>query len=276
MLAEVVAYLRCPVCGAGLAPAAGTGTLRCPNGHSFDRARQGYVDLTAGPARHGGDSADMVADRASFLAAGHYGFISAGLAEAAPDHGLIVDVGAGTGAHLAAVLDARPGTLGLALDVSRYALRRAARTHPRAAAARCDVWSALPLADQSAAMLLNVFAPRNGAEFARVLRPAGTLVVVTPGPDHLRELVGALGLLRVDPAKQDRLAASLGPWFTPRFSTVLERPLRLDHAEVATLVGMGPSAWHADPGELATRIGALSPSVAATAQVRLSVYSTGG
>jgi 23S rRNA (guanine745-N1)-methyltransferase len=272
MLADVLAYLRCPICGTGLAPAAAA--LRCPNGHSFDRARQGYVDLTAGPARHGGDSADMVADRAGFLTAGHYGFISAGLAAAAPDQGLVVDVGAGTGAHLTAVLDARPGTLGLALDVSRYALRRAARAHPRAAAARCDVWSALPLADHSAAMLLNVFAPRNGAEFARVLRPDGTLVVVTPGPDHLGELVGALGLLRVDPAKQDRLAASLGARFTPRSSTVLERALRLDHGEVATLVGMGPSAWHADPGELAGRIGALGPPVEATAQVRLSVYST--
>jgi 23S rRNA (guanine745-N1)-methyltransferase len=285
MLAEVVALLRCPVCHAGLDLAAGAG-LRCPRGHSFDRARQGYVDLTSGPAPHPGDNADMVAARAAFLGAGHYGFVSAALAAAAPDRAqvggqvgdapdreLIVDAGAGTGAHLAAVLDARTDALGLALDVSRYALRRAARAHPRAAAARCDVWAGLPLADRSAALLLNVFAPRNGAEFARVLRPDGALLVVTPGPDHLRELVDALGLLRVDPSKEDRLAASLDRWFTPVSSTMARHRLSLTHAEVATLVGMGPSAWHTGAADLAARIAALPAPVAVTAEVRVGGYA---
>jgi 23S rRNA (guanine745-N1)-methyltransferase len=272
MLAEVVTCLRCPVCRAGLDPAGGAG-LRCPRGHSFDRARQGYVDLTSGPAPHPGDTADMVAARAAFLGAGHYGFVSAELAARAPERGLIVDAGAGTGAHLAAVLDAHPGAVGLALDVSRYALRRSARAHPRAAAARCDVWAGLPLADRSVAALLNVFAPRNGAEFARVLRADGALLVVTPGPDHLRELVDALGLLRVDPSKEDRLAASLGRWFTPVSSTVARRRLSLTHAEVETLVGMGPSAWHTGAADLAARIAALPAPVAVTAEVRIGQYA---
>jgi 23S rRNA (guanine745-N1)-methyltransferase len=300
MLSEVVACLRCPVCGQALETVArpgndgGPAALRCPRGHSFDRAKQGYVDLTAGAVPHAGDSADMVAARAAFLGAGHYGFVSAELAAAVtasgtaavtaggtaatgPDAtggaGLIVDAGAGTGAHLATVLDAHPGTAGLALDVSRYALRRAARAHPRMAAARSDVWTSLPLADHCAAVLLNVFAPRNGAEFARVLRPDGTLLVVTPGPDHLRELVDALGLLRVDPSKEDRLSASLDRWFTPVSSTVARRQLSLRHAEVETLVGMGPSAWHAGAAERAVRIAALPEPVRVTAQVRIGRYS---
>src|SRR5215475_13581237 len=109
VLAEVVTYLRCPICGAELSSGeTAGGGLRCARGHSFNQARQGYVDLTAGPVRHEGDGAEMVAARADFLAAGHYGFISAGLAAAAPPGpGLVVDVGAGTGAQLAAVLDSR-------------------------------------------------------------------------------------------------------------------------------------------------------------------------
>lgn len=306
MLADVVACLRCPVCREGLAAVADPGRggaptgLRCPRGHSFDRARQGYVDLTAGAVPHAGDSADMVAARAAFLGAGHYGFVSAELAAAlTPDGttgtgdgdglpsaggppegrsatrgaGLIVDAGAGTGAHLAGVLDARPGAVGLALDVSRYALRRAARAHPRAAAVRCDVWTALPVADHCASVLLNVFAPRNGAEFARVLRPDGTLLVVTPGPDHLRELVDTLDLLRVDPSKEDRLSASLDPWFTPVSSTVAQHRLSLRRDEVETLVGMGPSAWHAGAADRAARIAALPEPVRVRAEVRIGRYA---
>ncbi len=274
MLAEVVRYLRCPFCAADLV--AGDAGLTCAKGHSFNRARQGYVDLTAGAVRHEGDDAGMVAARAAFLDAGHYRFISDALADATPPlDGLVVEVGAGTGAHLAAVLDARTGAVGLAVDVSRYALRRAARVHPRSAAVRADAWAGLPLHDGSVRLLLDVFAPRHGAEFARVLRPDGLLRVVSPAADHLSELVTALDLLRVDPSKEDRLAAGLAPWFTPISTTPLRRTLTLDHAAVRALVGMGPSAWHTDPEALATRIAGLPVPVTVTASVLLHGYAVG-
>nr|WP_229783712.1 23S rRNA methyltransferase [Pilimelia anulata] len=272
--------------------APGGAALRCARGHSFDVARQGYVNLTAGRAPHTGDTAAMVAARADFLAAGHYRPIAAALAAAAAAHTarptaapprgldagreqsaappdgpaaappsdpdtaaaadptagpapLVVDAGAGTGYHLAAVLDALPGALGLALDASKPALRRAARAHPRAGAALADTWSGLPLPDGAAAVLLNVFAPRNPAEFRRVLAPGGALLVVTPEPDHLAELVAALDLLTVAPDKTDRLAAL--PGFAVAGSTAHAAALRLSAAEVGTLVAMGPNAHHADP-----------------------------
>ncbi|WP_405113856.1 23S rRNA methyltransferase [Micromonospora sp. NBC_01405] len=280
---RIVGRLRCPVCAEPLAEAvAGTGrALRCPRRHSFDVARQGYVNLLAGRAPHIGDTAEMVAARADFLAAGHYDLVSAALAEAARDvptgaadgaYPLVVDAGAGTGRHLAAVLAALPDAVGLALDVSKPALRRAARAHPRAAAALADTWQRLPLADGSVAVLLDVFAPRNGAEFRRVLHPAGALLVVTPAEDHLTELVDALDLLRVDPAKADRVAGSLAGQFDEVATTVLRSRLELTHPEVATLVGMGPSAWHADPAARAARTAALPEPVGVTLAVRLSVH----
>ncbi|WP_328423386.1 23S rRNA methyltransferase [Micromonospora sp. NBC_00389] len=294
---RIVDRLRCPVCAEPLAEVAagGASALRCPRRHSFDVARQGYVNLLAGRAPHVGDTAEMVAARADFLSAGHYDLISTALAAAATQalehlagehlaeehmageravgsYPLVVDAGAGTGRHLAAVLAALPDAAGLALDVSKPALRRAARAHPRAAAALADTWQRLPLADAGTAVLLNVFAPRNGAEFHRVLDPAGSLLVVTPAEDHLTELVGALGLLRVDPAKADRVAESLGGHFTPATSTVHRRELALTGPEVATLVGMGPSAWHTDPAGLAARVTALAEPVRVTVAVRLTVW----
>ncbi|RAO21293.1 23S rRNA (guanine(745)-N(1))-methyltransferase [Micromonospora noduli] len=285
---RILDRLRCPVCGEPLteATAGTTGALRCPRRHSFDIARQGYVNLLAGRAPHVGDSAEMVAARADFLAAGHYDLISAALSDAAteaagrlrasptPDFGaypLVVDAGAGTGRYLGAVLAALPDAVGLALDVSKPALRRAARAHPRAAAALADTWQRLPLADASTAVLLNVFAPRNGPEFHRVLDPAGALLVVTPDTDHLAELVDVLGLLRVDPDKADRVAASLGGHFTPVSSAVHRAELALTRPDVATLVGMGPSAWHTDRAALATRLAALPEPVRVTVAVRLDV-----
>jgi 23S rRNA (guanine745-N1)-methyltransferase len=272
MLADVLPYLRCPVCRRQLS--AQEAALRCPHGHSFDRARQDYVHLTSTPLTHTGDSPAMVAARETFLAGGHYDFIAAALVEAIPPTaGLIVDVGAGTGYYLAAVLDARPDAVGLAIDASKAALRRAARAHPRVGAVVGDAWRGLPVADRAAAVLINVFAPRNGAEFARLLAPDGVLVVVTPTGDHLGELVSALGLLTVDPAKEDRVAASLAPRFVERGTRVCEKSLLLRRADVAGLIGMGPSAWHVDPGELSARIAPLPEPIAVTARVRLSRYS---
>jgi 23S rRNA (guanine745-N1)-methyltransferase len=275
MRADIVRHLRCPICAGGLAIA--DHALRCPGGHSFDVARQGYVNLLTGPAPAEGDSSDMVAARAELLSAGHFDFISAAIAGAVPyREGFVVDVGAGTGHYLAELLERRPGLLGLALDAAKPAARRAARAHPRMAAAVCDAWRGLPVADTCADVVLDVFAPRNGAEFRRVLHPDGRLLVVTPRPDHLAELVEALGLIGVDPDKERRLDVSLGRWFRVRQSDEYARPLALAHAAVRRLVGMGPSARHLPATLLAERIAALPEPVSVTASVRLTVYAPGG
>jgi 23S rRNA (guanine745-N1)-methyltransferase len=269
-----VAVLACPVCGQAFSPhAAG---LRCPAGHSFDRARQGYVTLLPpGGSRHEGDSAAMVADRAGFLAAGHYAGITAALADAvlAGRPRTLLDAGGGTGAHLAGVLDRAPDAVGVVLDASRYAARRAARAHPRAMAVVADSWARWPVRDAALDRVLVVFAPRNGAETRRVLRPEGRLVVVTPAADHLTELIGPLGLLTVDPAKVDRLAASLGPHLSPVAATVHRERLMLDSQTVRTLVGMGPHARHLGGAELTARVAALPEPVAVTVAVDVSTWA---
>ncbi|HET9516650.1 MAG TPA: methyltransferase domain-containing protein, partial [Actinoplanes sp.] len=255
MIDAAMPYLRCPVCGGEL-HRSGT-AVRCAAGHSYDLARQGYVNLTTGRMPHAGDTAEMVAARAAFLDAGHYDLIAQALGDAAGTRtGLVVDAGTGTGRYLAAVLDRVPDRVGLGLDVSKAALRRAARAHPRAGAALVDLWRPLPLAAASAAVLLNVFAPRNGAEFRRVLRPDGVLLVVTPAADHLTELIGALGLLRVDSDKAHRVAESLAGSFASAGTSTHRRTMTLTHQQVHTLVAMGPSAWHTEPQRLAAAVAA--------------------
>jgi 23S rRNA (guanine745-N1)-methyltransferase len=294
VLDDVVGYLRCPACSAGLTRL--DGALRCDAGHSFDIARQGYVSLLPpGAPGGGGDTAAMVRARGEFLAGGHYAGIAGLLADAAAASagaaspaaatpgaasagaapagagGCVVDIGAGPGYYLAAVLDRLPRRAGLALDVSRPALRVAARAHRRIGAVAGDAWRPLPVANSAAVLALNVFAPRDGAELRRILRPDGTLLVVTPAADHLAELIGPLGLLSVDERKQDRLADKLGPYFEPTAEREHRTVMSLDHAAAGLLAAMGPSSWHADPGVLAAAIGRLPDPVPVTLAVRLTV-----
>ena len=268
---RAVAVLSCPVCVATLSVA--DGGLVCPAGHRFDRARQGHVTLL--PPGHrppSGDSAEMVADRVAFLEAAHYAGVTAALARAVGDGGTLLDLGGGTGHHLAGVLDGLPDAVGVVLDSSSYAARRAARVHPRAIAVVADTWARLPVADRAVDRVLVVFAPRNGPEIARVLRPDGRLVVVTPAPDHLAELVGPLGLLRVDPDKAERLAAGLGGHLRMLGTAPHREELVLDHAAVRTLVGMGPHARHLGEDELTDRIAALPEEVPVTVAVDVSSW----
>jgi 23S rRNA (guanine745-N1)-methyltransferase len=275
-LAEVTGYLCCPVCGGALA--LGGGSLSCDRGHSFDVARQGYVNLTAGrPGPGTADAAEMVAARERFLGHGHYRLIADRLralaaAQAANepnDAGLVIDLAGGTGYYLAAVLDGLPGSHGLCVDLSVPALRRAARAHPRAAAIAADIWRGLPVRDRAARLVLSVFGPRNPAEITRVLAPGGALIVVTPGPDHLRELRESVGMIGVDDRKAERLSEAFGE---EDQEIVVKYPMSLELADATAAVLMGPSAHHVRAEEVTDRLRALARPLTVTVDVRVLVY----
>ncbi|GAA0954828.1 methyltransferase domain-containing protein [Kribbella koreensis] len=275
MRAELVSVLRCPVCGDGLALSGRTAS--CPRKHAFDLAKQGYLNLLPSASSGiDGDSAEMVEARERFLAEGFYAPIRQALIAAAGEgDGLVVEVGAGTGYYLAGVVAAGAERSGMALDVSRYAARRAARVDPeRIGSVVCDAWRELPVRDGAAQVVLNVFAPRNATEMARVLAPGGRLLVVTPNQGHLKELIEVLGMVRVDDEKERRLSDSLGGVFARTSGEVVEVAMRLDHEAVEQLVAMTPSARHTEKGALAERIAVLADPVEVTLSVTLSTWRT--
>lgn len=283
-LARVAPSLRCPVCALAMTVDDSSPhgpRLLCGAGHAFDVARQGYVNLVGGRTHAGtADTADMVAARDTFLRGGHLAPVSDALAELAARHapsssGLVVDVAGGTGHYLAAVLESVPERDGVCLDLSPAALRRAARAHPRAIAVGADVWQGLPVGVGRAAVLLNVFGPRNGAEFARALGPDGVLLSVSPEADHLGELVGPLAMVGVDPRKESRLEEAFRG-FTPIGHTGVRYQVSLAHQDVAAVVGMGPTASHATPAALAERIATLPERQTVTVAVRIMVYGAAG
>lgn len=277
MLADIIDALRCPLC-AGDVRLTDDGAVRCGSGHSYDVARHGYVNMLPGDAKTGtADTAAMLEARAAFLARGHFSALTdavVAVTQACTDgvEGCVLDVGAGTGHHFAAVLDAMGDRAGVALDISKHAARKAARAHARIGAVVSDAWWGLPVRSGAVAAVLDIFAPRNPEEFARVLAPLGPLVIVTPGPEHLAELRDILGLIGVDERKDERIDAA----FAGLFDRIEEHEIRftmsLSREDALTVASMGPTAHHVDRQESARRAANLPQRTDVTGCARVTVF----
>ena len=282
MLSHIVDILADPNDGTALSGADDFSRLVSESGHSFDVAKQGYVTLAAGAGlKHKGDDMDMVNARETYLAMGHFApFVeavtgavqdaldSASLAESTPAS--LLEVGAGTGYYLAHTLDSIAEARGVGLDISPHAAKHLAKCHPRVGAVVADVWERLPIQDESVDAISVVFAPRNPAEFQRVLAPGGQVIVLTPGAGHLDELREPLGILGVEEGKVERMYEQAEGHLEQAADPVdISFPIELDKASIAAQVGMSPSARHISAGELAERMAALPPTLMVTARARL-------
>jgi 23S rRNA (guanine745-N1)-methyltransferase len=248
--------LRCPLCKSGFIGAAGA--LVCRSGHSFDLAREGYVNFLSGRrsrAAAGGVSLAQLQNRARSLDAGHLDALATTIAGQitrpvrGPHH--IVDAGSGTGHHLARIAARLPGfVVGLGLDISKDAARLAARRWPTPAVAVADLWAEWPMHDAAIDLVVSIFAPKNFPEMARVLRPGGWLVVAYPGPDHLIELRNRFRLLCQDGEASGRYAEMATNFVgLPTIARWRSRAV-LDPAMVRAVILMGPNARHVDSSVL--------------------------
>jgi len=250
--------LTCPVCDLPLAR--GEKTFRCDRGHSFDIAREGYVNLL--PAQHRtrgveGDLPEMLQARRRFLEAGHYAPLRESLAEKVAgligNGACIAEIGCGEGYYVGGIGVTLRDRHGLepslfGMDLSKHAVRMAARRYPAVQFFVGDVNRRIYLADSSLHVLLDIFAPRNPAEFARVLAPGGRAIVVIPAPDHLAGIREAFGLLSIQEEKEQRTLDRFSERFELRAREELRYPLHLPPAAVADLIAMGPSQWHRETG----------------------------
>jgi 23S rRNA (guanine745-N1)-methyltransferase len=201
------------------------------------------VNLLVGgrlPGGASGDSDDMVRARREVFDAGCYEPIIAAVAAAVERLGArtVLDAGCGEGTYLARACGA--DAEGCGIDISKAAVRRAARRHGQQRWAVASSYR-LPFADGSFDALLSVFSPRPYSEFSRVLAPGGAAVVVTPGPEHLRGLAEML-YAEARPHELDADAPPFESVERVRFTVDLEQAV-LRRA----LVEMTPYWWSATP-----------------------------
>lgn len=282
MLADVIHALADPKDGTDLQGADDFRRLVSTSGHSYDVAKQGYVTLAPGAGlKHEGDDIDMVNAREAYLSRGHFAPFVEAVTDAVQDvveHRELGDaavptfleVGAGTGYYLSHTLDSIDGSCGIGLDVSVPAAKHLAKCHSRVGAVVADVWERLPLRDNSVDAITVIFAPRNPAEFQRVLAPGGEVVVLTPGAGHLDELREPLGILGVEDGKVERMYEQAAGYLEQAAEPQdISFPITLDRESIKAQVGMSPSARHIEPAELERRVQALPDQLTVTAHARL-------
>ena len=181
--------LSCPVCGAPLSLI--ERSYRCPSGHNFDIAKQGYVNLL--PAKGGtvhGDNALMIGARARFLARGYYTPLAEAFSEAVAKHAqsgcVFLDVGCGEGYYTewAAKALAEKAAQILAFDISKDAVKATAKRRLGATLFAASAY-AVPVLSERVDIASLLFSPFCKEELARVLKKDGILIMAYPGKKHL-------------------------------------------------------------------------------------------
>lgn len=261
--------LICPLCGAELRRE--EHQYRCERNHSFDIARQGYVNLLAVQqkrSKNPGDTKEQVASRRSFLDGGFYAPIAAALCDTARELGAagpILDIGCGEGYYSAQLAKALETEL-VGIDISKEAVRAAAGKY-KDALWLCASAAHLPVPNGSAGCITSLFALTMPEEFRRVLQEDGLFFQVLAAEDHL------LGLKSIIyPELKHKEKDSIPE--IPGFMRIKTLPIRftftVEGAQVQNLLSMTPHVFRISK-EGAQRL-AATEKLTDTASCVLNVY----
>ncbi|MGP3593284.1 23S rRNA (guanine(745)-N(1))-methyltransferase [Vagococcus sp. WN89Y] len=240
----------CPLCHAPLSRQ--ERSFVCPERHQFDIAKEGYVNLLPVQhkrSRYPGDNAQMMQARRAFLDAGHYQPLRDMLATLLQMHlptqaDALLDIGCGEGyyTHAFAEIAGQHGAQAYGLDVSKAAIRAAARRYPQAMF--CVASShRLPFNDNSIDALVRIYAPCKAQELARVVKKEGMVFTAAPGPRHLLELKGLI----YDDVQLHAPNSGEIDGFKVVEEHSLSYELSVTGEQAVALLQMTPFAWRAKP-----------------------------
>lgn len=261
--------LTCPLCRGALIRA--DKSYRCPAGHTFDVAKEGYLSLLHGRQKGEGrgDSKAMILARDRVHRAGVFDPLVKALAalpfETPPKS--ILELGCGEGFFLGHVVRYHGIATSYGLDLSVDAVKLAAKTLRQSLILRADLLNPLPFADASLDLVQSIFAPRPLAEIKRVLRSGGYALFVYPQADHWQEIRAFLPLAKIG---EEKLPADLEGFTTTSSLHVTEKH-ELSRAVLVDLVEMSPSI-HRLTREGTPWQNLLPATLAATLSLRLVLF----
>ncbi|MGY5956669.1 23S rRNA (guanine(745)-N(1))-methyltransferase [Kosakonia sp. BK9b] len=240
----------CPLCHMPLSRS--DKSFGCLSGHQFDIAKEGYVNLL--PVQHKrsrdpGDSAEMMQARRAFLDAGHYQPLQEAIGKLlsktiTTGAEAVLDIGCGEGYYTQAFaqIAQEPGAQTFGLDVSKAAIRAAAKRYPQVMF--CVASShRLPFDDNSFNAVVRIYAPCKAQELARVIKPGGVVITAAPGPRHLLELKGLI----YDDVQLHAENSGEIDGFTVTEQQSMAYEMILTGPEAVALLQMTPFAWRAKP-----------------------------
>ena len=234
--------LLCPICGEELNL---TGKQYvCSRNHSFDVARQGYVNLLTVQQKHSlnpGDTREQVLSRREFLEAGFYAPIAETLIEEAKALGIsgqILDVGCGEGYYSSRLADALEAPL-TGLDISKEAVRCAAAKY-KGKQWLCATAAHIPVEEGSVSLLTSLFALTLPQEFARVLQEGGYYFQVLAAEDHL---LGLKGIIYDQLNFKEKNTVPELPGFALRKSVPIRFSFTVEGQQIQNLFSMTPHVF---------------------------------
>jgi 23S rRNA (guanine745-N1)-methyltransferase len=223
-------------------------TWRCVSGHSFDVARDGYVNLLLVQQKNSldpGDSAESLAARRDFLAAGHYQPLrDAVLRMLAPLHAQnVLDLGCGEGYYTSAFPDVATDVIGL--DIAKPAIQLAAKRF------KAITWlvasgAQLPVADGALDVITCLFTQLHVGEMHRALGAGRHVLVVTPAPTHLWSVREGL-FDEVRAHEPDKFLLGFEAQFEVVAREEVRAGLSLTQRTLKQLLAMTPYVWKARP-----------------------------
>ncbi|MCA8978848.1 MAG: methyltransferase domain-containing protein [Planctomycetes bacterium] len=245
-------------------------TWRCAQGHSFDVARSGYVNLLRPNDRRSAEPGDSrAAVEARFrlenlgVGAAQAEALTRFVAEHRPSGSApVLDVGAGTGMQLERLREALAGEA-CAVDLSTRACDLGARKRPALRWIVANADRVLPFFDASFGLILSSVGPKHPSEMRRLLADDGRLVLVVSGADDLVELRTAV---RSTGALQDRVPATLqrfDPWFTCAAHETVRTRMRLGPSELLDLLASTYRGARASERGRALALGAMDVTFSA-------------
>jgi 23S rRNA (guanine745-N1)-methyltransferase len=190
MSTENLAHYRCPLCQKALLLT--DKSYHCENKHSFDKAKQGYVNLLPVQFKHSkepGDNKAMVQARRAFLDKGFYQPLVDNMLALYQKYSnkstAVFDAGCGEGfyTHQHKTLDNSV----YGVDIAKETIKIAAKRYQNCFFSVATL-SDLPFTDGQFGWLTSVYAPILETEFTRILEDNGYLLTVTPAENHLFEL----------------------------------------------------------------------------------------
>jgi 23S rRNA (guanine745-N1)-methyltransferase len=244
--------------------------LRCPLGHAFDRAREGYWNLLQPQDRRSsraGDRDAAVLARHRWLARGFVDGLADLLASRidalrlAPG-AVACDVGCGEGTLTARLLASRP-VVGCGIDLSTKAIRLASRAAPELTWIVANADRGIPLADASVSLALSIFGRRPVSELRRVVAAEGMLIVVVPAEDDLLELREAAQGTAVRRDRVDDTMAELGSGFELAWTSTWRHRVRHDRESLVDALAMSYRGARASERERLETVAGLDVTLSA-------------
>ncbi len=279
---KVVEIFRCPICHRSM-KVIDFKSLICSNNHTFDFAKQGYVNMLTRPSNQHYDKKLFEARQKIIMESNLYSSLHEKVSEIIGEHldeshnpTIIFDAGSGEGSHLQKVIDEcrNKKITGIGLDIAKEGIIMASKNYYN------PIWlvgdlADIPLTNQSCQVILNILSPANYTEFKRVLAPEGIIVKIVPRPNYLKEL---REVIFTDSNKRTYTNEETKALFKQNFQLVSDFRFtyfkELEQTEILNLIQMSPLTWNAEKEQIDSFLNRDSTEITVDLDILIGVKST--